>query len=108
MDSIQYTHFCQKILYLTQLTGRKSLFQFFLDGAGIQDCSLEMIAGGCDADCHRRRFKTKLIAMAMSGYDRVIDTHVKNLRKKLEDDPKQPVYICTVHGMGYKFGGFRE
>ena len=41
------------------------------------------------------------------GYDRVIDTHVKNLRKKLEDDPKQPGYICTVHGMGYKFGGSR-
>lgn len=40
-----------------------------------------------------------------NGYDRVIDTHVKNLRKKLEDDPKQPVYICTVHGMGYRFGG---
>ena len=36
------------------------------------NCGLEMIAGGCDADCHRRRFKTKLIAMAMSGYDRVI------------------------------------
>ena len=42
------------------------------------------------------------------GDARTIDTHVKNLRKKLEDDPKQPVYICTVHGMGYKFGGFRE
>lgn len=40
-----------------------------------------------------------------NGYDRVIDTHVKNLRKKLEDDPKQPVYVCTVHGMGYRFGG---
>lgn len=39
------------------------------------------------------------------GYDRVIDTHVKNLRKKIEDDPKKPVYICTVHGTGYKFGG---
>lgn len=39
------------------------------------------------------------------GYDRVIDTHIKNLRKKIEDDPKKPVYICTVHGMGYKFGG---
>lgn len=38
------------------------------------------------------------------GYDRVIDTHVKNLRKKIEDDPKKPVYICTVYGMGYKFG----
>lgn len=35
-------------------------------------CSLEMVAGGCDADCHRRRFKTKLIAMGMCGYDRVI------------------------------------
>ena len=39
------------------------------------------------------------------GYDRVIDTHIKNLRKKIEDDPRNPVYICTVHGMGYKFAG---
>ena len=50
-----------------------------------------------------------LIAVAFdsdfNGYDRVIDTHVKNLRKKIEDDPKKPVYICTVHGMGYRFGG---
>ncbi len=36
------------------------------------NCELEMVAGGCDADCHKRRFKTKLIAMAMSGYSRVI------------------------------------
>lgn len=40
-----------------------------------------------------------------NGFDRVIDTHIKNLRKKIEDDPKKPVYICTVHGMGYRFGG---
>ena len=33
---------------------------------------IETIAGACDADCHKRRFKTKLIAMAMVGYDRVI------------------------------------
>lgn len=43
-----------------------------------------------------------------SGYDRVIDTHIKNLRKKIEDDPRQPVYLCTVHGMGYRFGGSAE
>lgn len=43
--------------------------------------------------------------MGFDGYDRVIDTHIKNLRKKLEDDPKNPVYIRTVHGMGYRFGG---
>lgn len=37
-----------------------------------ENCELEMIAGGCDYDCHKRRFKTKLIAMGMCGYDRVI------------------------------------
>lgn len=37
-----------------------------------ENCELEMVSGGCDADCHRRRFKTKLIAMGMCGYDRVI------------------------------------
>lgn len=36
------------------------------------NCALETVAGACDADCHKRRFKTKLIAMGMSGYDRVI------------------------------------
>lgn len=39
------------------------------------------------------------------GYDRVIDTHIKNLRRKVEDDPKKPFYVKTVHGLGYKFGG---
>lgn len=39
------------------------------------------------------------------GYDRVIDTHIKNLRQKIEDNAKSPVYILTVHGLGYKFGG---
>ena len=36
------------------------------------NCELEMVAGGCDKDCYRRRFRTKLIAMGMSGYDRVL------------------------------------
>ena len=35
-------------------------------------CELEMVAAACDEDCLKRRFRTKLIAMAMSGYDRVI------------------------------------
>lgn len=35
-------------------------------------CELEMVAGGCCRDCHRRRFKSKLIAMGMCGYDRVL------------------------------------
>ncbi|MBR1812797.1 MAG: GTPase (G3E family) [Lachnospiraceae bacterium] len=37
-----------------------------------EKCELEMVAGGCDYDCHRRRMKSKLILMGMSGYDRVV------------------------------------
>lgn len=37
-----------------------------------EQCELEMVAGGCDYDCHKRRFKTKLISMGMCGYDRVL------------------------------------
>ncbi len=39
------------------------------------------------------------------GFDRAIDSHIKNLRQKIEDNPKVPVYVLTVHGKGYKFGG---
>jgi two-component system alkaline phosphatase synthesis response regulator PhoP len=40
---------------------------------------------------------------AFEGYDRSIDAHVKNLRRKLEPDPSEPRYILTVYGVGYKF-----
>ena len=38
-------------------------------------------------------------------YTRTVDVHVAWLRQKLEDDPKQPQWILTVHGLGYKFAG---
>ena len=38
------------------------------------------------------------------GYERTIDAHVKNLRRKLGDDPKHPRFVLTVTGVGYKFG----
>jgi DNA-binding response OmpR family regulator len=37
------------------------------------------------------------------GYERTIDTHIKNLRGKIEDDPRAPQYIETVYGVGYRF-----
>jgi two-component system alkaline phosphatase synthesis response regulator PhoP len=40
---------------------------------------------------------------AYEGYERTIDAHIKNLRAKLEPDPKQPRYIETVFGIGYRF-----
>lgn len=39
---------------------------------------------------------------SFEGYDRTIDSHVKNLRKKIEPDPEHPHYIHTVYGVGYK------
>jgi DNA-binding response OmpR family regulator len=38
------------------------------------------------------------------GFDRSVDTHIKKLRAKIEDDPKSPEYIITVYGMGYRLG----
>jgi len=40
---------------------------------------------------------------AVESYDRAIDAHVKNLRRKVEPDPRIPRYVLTVHGVGYKF-----
>ena len=53
--------------------------------------------------------REELVEIALGGdsesFDRAIDTHIKNLRKKVESDPRNPVYIKTVHGLGYRFGG---
>ncbi|MBS4021546.1 MAG: response regulator transcription factor [Dethiobacter sp.] len=40
-----------------------------------------------------------------TGFDRTIDSHIKNLRQKLEPKPEQPRFIRTVYGVGYKFEG---
>jgi DNA-binding response OmpR family regulator len=41
--------------------------------------------------------------VAFDGYDRSVDSHIKNLRRKIEPDPRQPRYIQTVYGVGYRF-----
>ena len=40
---------------------------------------------------------------AFEGYERTVDAHVKNLRQKIEPEPKQPQYVLTVYGVGYRF-----
>jgi DNA-binding response OmpR family regulator len=53
--------------------------------------------------------REELIVLALGGefdgFDRTIDSHIKNLRQKIETDTKDPKYIITVHGVGYRFGG---
>jgi two-component system OmpR family response regulator len=40
--------------------------------------------------------------VAFESYERAIDAHVKNIRRKLEPDPPAPRYLLTVHGVGYR------
>jgi two-component system alkaline phosphatase synthesis response regulator PhoP len=51
----------------------------------------------------RAQLLDRLHGVAYDGYDRSIDAHVKNLRRKLEADPAAPSYVLTVYGVGYKF-----
>ncbi len=46
--------------------------------------------------------------VAFESYERAIDTHIKNLRRKLEPDPRLPRYVLTVHGVGYRFADDRD
>ena len=47
----------------------------------------------------------RVLGSDFEGVDRTIDVHIKNIRKKIESDTKNPQYIVTVFKLGYKFGG---
>ena len=51
----------------------------------------------------RMELVEKVLGYDFEGYERAIDSHVKNLRAKLDDDPKEPRFIHTVFGVGYRF-----
>jgi DNA-binding response OmpR family regulator len=46
----------------------------------------------------------RVLGYDFEGYERTIDSHIKNLRSKLGDDPREPRWLFTVHGVGYRFG----
>jgi len=50
----------------------------------------------------RMQLLDRIQDVAYEGYERTIDSHIKNLRKKIEPDANRPRYIITVHGVGYK------
>jgi two-component system alkaline phosphatase synthesis response regulator PhoP len=51
----------------------------------------------------RAQLLDRLHGVAYDGYDRSVDAHIKNLRRKLEADPAEPRYVLTVYGVGYRF-----
>ncbi len=52
----------------------------------------------------REEIMDKVFGYDFDGFDRAVDAHVSNLRRKLEADPQKPRYIHTIYGMGYRFG----
>ncbi len=56
----------------------------------------------------REQLITYALDNEFDGYDRSIDTYIKSIRAKIEEDRKNPVFILTVHGMGYKFAGAKS
>ncbi len=55
----------------------------------------------------RSQLLDALRGVAFESYERAIDTHVKNLRRKIEPDPREPRYVLTVYGVGYRFADER-
>ncbi|MFU0824978.1 response regulator transcription factor [Clostridium sp.] len=53
----------------------------------------------------REQLIDKVFGIDFDGYDRTIDVYIKNIRKKIEKDTKNPKYIITITKVGYKFGG---
>jgi DNA-binding response OmpR family regulator len=66
---------------------------------------LEVLASNTGKVFSRLQIVEQTQGYTFEGYERTIDAHIKNLRRKLENNPKEPRYILTVYGIGYKFAG---
>lgn len=66
---------------------------------------LELMAANSGRVFSRLQMVEQTQGYTFEGYERTIDAHVKNIRHKMEVNPKEPRYILTVYGIGYKFDG---
>jgi len=69
---------------------------------------LEVLAKSPNKVFSRERLIDRAFGDEFDGFPRAVDSHIKNIRQKMEDNPKAPEYILTMHGVGYRFGGVRE
>ena len=66
---------------------------------------MELLAGNAGKVYSRLHIVEQIQGYSFEGYERTIDAHIKNLRRKIEINSKEPQYIQTVYGIGYKFAG---
>lgn len=66
---------------------------------------LDLLSSHAGIVLSRETLIDRVLGSDFEGVDRTIDVHIKNIRKKIESDTKNPMYIVTVFKLGYKFGG---
>lgn len=66
------------------------------------------LASSPDRVFTRSELVEKALGYHFEGYERSVDAHIKNIRRKLEDDLQNPIFIYTVYGVGYRFTGKRD
>ncbi len=66
---------------------------------------ISVLAGSPGKVFTRGELVEKALGYEFEGYERSIDAHIKNIRQKIEDDPRNPSFVNTVYGVGYKFSG---
>ena len=64
---------------------------------------LAVMAQNAGQTFSREQLLERLHGVVYDGFDRSVDSHIKNLRRKIEPDPANPLYIQTVYGIGYRF-----
>ncbi len=69
---------------------------------------LQALAAQPGRVCSRYELINRVRGYEFEGYERTIDSHVKNLRRKIEVDPATPVFVQTVTGVGYRLGVDRD
>jgi DNA-binding response OmpR family regulator len=64
---------------------------------------LEVLVKEAGRAFSRAELVDRVFGLGYEGFERTIDVHLMNLRKKIEADPNRPIYLLTVYGVGYKF-----
>lgn len=76
----------------------------FIDLTPIEFSLLECLIKTPNQVFNRLQLMENSHGFAFDGYERTIDAHIRNLRKKIEPNPKAPRYILTIYGVGYRMG----